>query len=245
MKASNFLDIYRELIDENPFAARAVLKILEIEFTHEIPTLAVTQGDKPRLLVNLGFLQAHCHTDEHVKAVICHEFLHVLLRHTEREATPTPAWNLALDAVINAIIHRSLGTQYSSMMSTFYKDAQGPELLLRPPQAPILKNTVDLTWQEVASWEALYEGNLTASDIHEIARDFKHRDLPAVDRLLGSHEANSEPNAGSHEANSKPNAGSHEANSEPNAESPEAEPPSTDLNAALDRVREYLSGNGR
>ena len=35
----------QELIDENPFSVRAVLKILNVEFTDAVPTLAVTRAD--------------------------------------------------------------------------------------------------------------------------------------------------------------------------------------------------------
>ena len=106
-----------ELVDENPFAIRAVLKILEVEFTERVPTMAVTREQRPRLLVNLAFVKEHCATDDHVKAVICHEFLHVLLCHTEDKRPLTPARHLAFDAVINAIIHRTFGPSFSSMMS--------------------------------------------------------------------------------------------------------------------------------
>ena len=74
-----FRDLVVELVDENPFAIRPVLKVLDIVFTKAVPTLAVTCEDRPRLLVNLEFLNVHCRTDQHIKAVICHEFLHVVL----------------------------------------------------------------------------------------------------------------------------------------------------------------------
>ena len=133
MTAEEFRNIYRELIDENPLAIRAVLKVLDIEFTDTVPTLAVTCEARPRLLVNLAFVGEHCRTDAEVKAVICHEFLHVLLRHTERFTVLTPPEHLALDAVINAIIHRTLGPDYSGMMSRYYADERGIARLLRPP----------------------------------------------------------------------------------------------------------------
>ena len=75
--------LMHELMDENPFAIRAVLKILAVEFTDAVPTLAVTNEPQPRLLINLAFIDQHCRTEEHVKALLCHEFLHVLLRHTD------------------------------------------------------------------------------------------------------------------------------------------------------------------
>jgi hypothetical protein len=54
-----------------------------------VPTLAVTCEERPRLKDQPRLPQQHCRTAEHVKAVLCHEFLHVLLRHTElqRELT--------------------------------------------------------------------------------------------------------------------------------------------------------------
>mgnify|MGYP003529899567 CR=1 FL=1 len=42
MNAFEVRGLLQELIDENPFAIRAVLKILSIEFTDAVPTLAVT-----------------------------------------------------------------------------------------------------------------------------------------------------------------------------------------------------------
>ena len=117
MNAYEVRGLLAELIDENPFAIRAVLRILAVEFTETVPTLAVTAEERPRLLINLGFVEQHCRTPEHVKAVLCHEFLHVLLRHTSMQGPLTPARHLALDAVINAIIHRTLGEAYSSLMS--------------------------------------------------------------------------------------------------------------------------------
>ena len=103
MNEQHFLSIYHELIDDNPFAVRAVLKILDVTFDDSVPTLAVTCEDRPRLLVNLDFVSRHCRTEEHVKAVITHEFLHVLLRHTEQPAPFTKARHIAFDAVINAL----------------------------------------------------------------------------------------------------------------------------------------------
>ena len=54
----NFHSVYGELIDENPLAVRAVLRILDVEFTERVPTLAVTLEERPRLLVNLAFIAA-------------------------------------------------------------------------------------------------------------------------------------------------------------------------------------------
>ena len=126
MNETTFRALLGELIDDNPFACPALLQILDIVFTDAVPTLAVSCGTEPRLLVNLGFVRQHCRTEAHVKAVICHEFLHVLLRHTERADPVTPAEHLALDAVINAIIHRTLGEEYSGCAVLRRRDRRIP-----------------------------------------------------------------------------------------------------------------------
>jgi len=174
MNEKRFHAMLQELIDENPFAIRAVLKILDIQFTKSVPTLAVTAESSPRLLVNLSFLNNNCHTEKQTKAVIIHEFLHVLLRHTEEKRRMTAARHLALDAVINAIIHRQYGAEYSSMMSSYYADATGLNKLLRP------MNNEEEAWyidhrypygglpQWVYAWSSLYEGMLIADDIESL-----------------------------------------------------------------------------
>jgi hypothetical protein len=192
--------LLQELIDENPFAIRAVLKILAVEFTDTVPTLAVTNEERPRLLINLGFVRDHCRTAEHVKAVLCHEFLHVLLRHTSVQGKLTPARHLALDAVINAIIHRQLGGQYSDLMATYYRDAPGLMALLRPMTLVELRRYWDRHsvgagvpqwWQ---AWFGLYQGTVLADDIEELAQSCNEKvsGTFSLQDLLGNH-ADDEP----------------------------------------------------
>ena len=193
MKADRFRSLLEELIDENPFAIRAALKILELSFTQSVPTLAVTCEERPRLLVNLEFVSRHCRSDAKVKAVICHEFLHVLLRHTEQKAPLSPARHLAFDAVINAIIHRECGPGASAMMSAYYAEAQDLAKLLRP------MNQAERDWyaghshplnnlpQWAHAWHALYEGYLVADDIEALAIDLeKSAGAPEPLRAKGS-----------------------------------------------------------
>jgi len=182
---ARFRDLLVELVDENPFAVRPVLKILGVEFTGAVPTLAVTCEDRPRLLVNLDFLKAHCRTDDQVKAVICHEFLHVVLRHTETKGPLSAERHLAFDAVINAIIHRQFGPAYSSMMAEYYKGAGGLKRILRPmdrSELNALRNyrpgwTTPPQW--VTAWDALYEGKLVVDDIEDLARDLAEEEKKA------------------------------------------------------------------
>lgn len=200
-----FRVLVRELIDENPFAARAVLRIVSVTFTSKVPTLAVTLEDPPKLLVNLDFVRTNCHTDAHVKALICHEYLHVLLGHTERFQKMTPELNLALDSVINAIIHRKLGAEYSSLMSACYANEEGLGCLLRPMTKEekadfdrgrdevnrAFHEGREVEWtvpQWIRVWSSLY-GSYTyigADDIYDLARDIQ--EVISVKLFLGNHE---------------------------------------------------------
>jgi len=205
MNASRLRALVHELMDENPFAIRAVLKIVGLELTDEVPTACVTNEERPRLRVNPAFVERHCRTDEQVKALLCHEYLHVLLRHTSLPGPLTPARHLALDAVINAIIHRQLGEAYSSLMSEYYRDGPGLECLLRPMR----REEIERHWRAVRgngapvpawrqAWFGLYAGTLLADDIEQLAKDAGVRASgddaaeggdgpPDVGRLLGNH----------------------------------------------------------
>ena len=172
MTPQRFRMLLAELVDENPFAIRAVLKILQVEFSEHVPTLAVTREQRPRLLVNLRFVKKHCATDDHVKAVICHEFLHVILCHTEDKRPLTPARHLAFDAVINAIIHRTFGPSFSSMMGRYYAKADDTRRMLRPMNSKELRSS-EKFWSTlpdwVRAWQSLYSGLLIADDIEQLA----------------------------------------------------------------------------
>jgi len=182
-----FQSLLLELIDENPFAVRSLLRILAVEFTDSVPTLAVTCEVEPVLKVNLGFLELHCHTDEHIKALMCHEFLHVLLRHTDETGPYNAARHLACDAVINAITHPQLGPAYSSMMGRYYASQLWPMKLLRPPVDVELRDY--RTSSQTNLWKSLYLGYLVADDIASLAGDLASAKMPAKGsgKLLGNH----------------------------------------------------------
>jgi hypothetical protein len=224
--------LLQELVDENPFAVRAVLKVVAVEFTNDVPTLAVTAEERPRLLINAGFVAEHCRTPEHVKAVLCHELLHVLLRHTTLRGPLTPARHLALDAVINAIIHRQLGAAYSDLMARYYARARGLAKLLRPMTEAEVRlhhgryaagaDRVPAWW---TVWQHLYTGQVLADDLEQLAEQLARASrspagdditpqtaIPGVGSLLGNHD--------------------------------DEAPSSAALEAALERARAELNGGG-
>ena len=76
--------IIQDMMDENPLACRALFSISEVKFTNKVPTMAVSLAEHPVLNINLTFCRQHLQSEEDVKAVLLHEFLHVLLLHTEK-----------------------------------------------------------------------------------------------------------------------------------------------------------------
>jgi hypothetical protein len=244
MNAYEIRGLIQELIDENPFAIRAVLKILAVEFTEAVPTLAVTCEERPRLLVNLRFVERHCVTPEHVKAVLCHEFLHVLLRHTTIQGPLTMARHLALDAVINAIVHRQLGPAYSDMMTRYYADAVGLMQLLRPMRPDESEAFRQSRWVThdpavpcwAAAWHGLYAGTVLADDVEQLARDI----AAGADMRAGTGVGiGTGIGIGNRDRAGQPFAlGDLLGNHDDDLELPES------LEAALERARREMNGSG-
>ena len=172
----HFNQILKELIDENPIACRAVLSIFDVVFTEDVETLAVTLSDNPRLMVNLSFLNRNAQTETDIKAVLLHEFLHILLNHTEQYKRMDALTNIALDSVINAIIHRSLGPGYSDFMSRYYADVKGVAVILRPMERADISKSLRSHKHKMAIqrlWQDIYDGKLVVDDILELTRTLK------------------------------------------------------------------------
>ncbi len=184
--------VVRELIDENPFACRAVLQVVSLGWSTEVPTAAVSCEAQPRLLVNRGFVESHCRTETELKALLLHEFLHVLLRHTESRGPLSDEQHIAWDAVINALIHRSMGPEYSALMSRYYAEETGVRRLLRPPRERESGRGRSAEENLISSaWQGLYvTGRLVADDIEGIARDLARAGRGFGETLLlGDHDA--------------------------------------------------------
>jgi hypothetical protein len=190
-----FEAILIELIEENALACQGILSISEVVFTGAVPTLSVTLRDNPpKLLVNLGFIREHCTKEVHVKTILLHEFLHVLLNHTGEYEVSDRAINLALDAVINHIIHRSCGAEYSEFFRRYYRKAEGWQCLLVPPAADgDLRNNhydrgTDAPLQSLRA--GLWNGTVLADDILDLARGLPDRALflPSERVFIGNHD---------------------------------------------------------
>jgi hypothetical protein len=223
MNEDKFRSIYLELIEENPFAVRTVLQVLEVDFTDEVPTLAVTCTEQPVLKVNIEFVAETCRTEREVKALIVHEFLHVLLRHTTSKREFTPARHLATDAVINAIIHRQLGDAYSNLMARYYRHEKGVRRLLRRPRDSERWAVWKVSEQFIRdAWLGLYLGQLCADDIEEIAKDLEASGQRLSDNLLGGHEEGAWIDEADHSG----------------------EPAWQSVEEALDRALETMNGDG-
>lgn len=155
---NHIVNIVKDLSEENPFACRALFKISDIIFTETVPTLAVSISANPVLMINQSFLDKHAISENDVKAVLLHEFMHVILMHTEKFKYNTPLLNIALDAIINSIIHRTYGEMYSDFFCRLYEPV-GITSLLRADKE-------DDDWSVIHN--KIYSGKFAADDLYEL-----------------------------------------------------------------------------
>jgi len=154
--------IVQDMASENALACRALFEISEVVFTAKVETMAVTLSKKPVLLINLDFCCRHLENENEVKAVLLHEFLHVLLLHTEKYSHTDPLFNIVLDAIINAIIYRYKGMTYAGFFVRFYKWEKITFLLRsREYESPLEKEWMDIH-------DGIYKGNYCADDLYEL-----------------------------------------------------------------------------
>lgn len=176
-------DIMADMADENAFACQALFQITGTRLTREVATLAVTLSDEPLLLVNPDFLHKHAKTEADIRCFLLHEFLHVILRHTETYEENTPLLNIALDAVINAIIHRTCGQELSDTFARIYPP-KGLAALLRPWG----ETDIDTRQRWKALHERIYTGAIAADDLHELLQALLEKQAATDDILLiGNH----------------------------------------------------------
>jgi hypothetical protein len=127
------------------FEMETFCRLVSVRASREVPTAAVTCSDRPRLLLNPDFVAAHCERDEHLFLLVMHELWHVILAHTTLYPRPTPAHNIAFDAVINAgLAWQFRAPEYRGFLEALNPPDAFPALLLRPPvgwpSAPVYPN---------------------------------------------------------------------------------------------------------
>lgn len=178
--------LVRRVLDAVParsHALGALLQLFRVEASEDVPTACVSCERRPVLRVNPRFVGERCRTDAHLFVLVMHELHHVLLGHTRLFPRPTPAHNIAFDAVINALLCARFPEEaYTSFFTQLYGDAGGALRLLAPPGgAPVDPPRL------AALHAALYEGRATAEEVfHAIVEEVELApgDLAA---LLGSH----------------------------------------------------------
>ncbi len=156
--------IIREMAEDNTLACKALFSISRIRFTDTVKTMSVTLSGHPELLINLKFCHDYLETESDVKAVLMHEFLHVILLHTEKYEVSNPFLNIALDAIINAIIYRYMGMAYADLFVRLY--AWEPISMLLRPAAGEEYSLEGSHWDTIHM--DIYEGKYCADDLYEL-----------------------------------------------------------------------------
>lgn len=126
----------RQILDCFPsgeYAITALLRLVSIEESSQVPTAAVAAGSRPRLLVNPDFRARHAATPEQLFLLVMHELHHVLLGHTRLFPDATAVDNFVFDCVINAMLSRRFPrAEQLTLLTEYYSEREFPACLLRP-----------------------------------------------------------------------------------------------------------------
>jgi hypothetical protein len=180
------------------FGMDKLLALADIVATEAVSTAAVECVARPRLLINPDFVARYCRTDEHLFMLVMHELHHVLLGHTRLFSRPTPAHNIAFDAIINAMLcHRFREPAYVSFFQETNPWSEFPGRLLRPaPGWPTRPRPLpaDATHLECTVHGLLYSraGDVTYHEVYELLLrllgDRGQGTLIGEPLLLGDHD---------------------------------------------------------
>jgi len=185
---SNITAVMLDLADENLFASRALFRISKVELTDKVATASVSLSERPVLYINTSFLNEHITSDDDLKTVLLHEFLHIMLAHTTKYKKMNLLRNIALDAIINSIIHRIYGSRFSDLFTRFYKP-EGFQALLRPLTLDVLQHPYSLPANIFQINSRIYKGEFTADDIYELINYLKKDYVKSIKIVfIGSHD---------------------------------------------------------
>ena len=114
----------------------ALMRIVEIIESDEVPTACIECTARPRMFINPSFVANHAQTPEKLLMLVMHELHHVVLGHTRLYRRIELIDNLVFDAVINAMLCRMFpDAEYTALFRDYYHDDRFPECFLRPPTA--------------------------------------------------------------------------------------------------------------
>lgn len=182
------------------YALSALLRLMDIEVSTEVPTAAVECKRQPRMLINPDFVATHAGTPEKLLMLVMHELHHVLLGHTTLFPTLTPVQNFIFDAVINALLCRMFPLpEYVALFHDFIDNTQYPHCLLGPPvdwgratwSLPAGITQLPRKQREAVGsvYRALYsETGASYSEVYEILPRYLTQEQVSAVPLLGGHQ---------------------------------------------------------
>jgi len=192
---SDINGIMRDLAEENTLACFTLMSIAKTVFTKEVATLAVSLGEHPILYINREFLNRHAEDEDDVKTVLFHEYLHLILGHHLQFKVSNPLLNIAMDAIINALLVRLFGDRSSKFLVKFYR-VYGIDCLLRPLESNFnyKRKNMGMEFGYAYLNKKIYSGKITVEECYQILlsdlkvfdKDF---DLGKEDYvLIGNHQ---------------------------------------------------------
>jgi hypothetical protein len=182
------------------YALSALLRLMDIAESDEVPTAAVECKLQPRLLINPGFVEKHAETPEKLLMLVMHELHHVLLGHTTLFPAVTKIQNFVFDCVINGLISRIFpDAEFTSFLTNYYSGKCFPECLLSPPPrwngryvgrlpGGILSLPRSARKAAAEVYRGLYsQGGATYQEVYEILPDLIGEEAAGAIPLLGGH----------------------------------------------------------
>ncbi len=203
-----------ESLPAGTYCFPALLRIVDIIETTDVPTAAVECLPQPRMFVNPDFVSTHANTPGKLTFLLLHELHHVILGHTRLYLRAGRIENLAFDIVINALLARSLPhPRDHALLTDFYNADELPAALLRPvvgwvapanqhvanflhiPKIPVIPWAKRAPRRLVKAYRDLYWGDgCTYSELIDALRQLIRQDDQslAVIPLLGDHSPEDE-----------------------------------------------------
>lgn len=193
---SNLAERILDVFPAGQYGLGALLRLLDIVETTDVPTAAVELALQPRMKINPDFVAESAETSEKLLMLVMHELHHVLLGHTKLFKRITLADNIVFDAVINALLcHMFPQPEYIAFFTGQNSDRHFPGCLLRPPSGWTPGKKVklpvglrDATPNTKWAYTALYsETGADYYDLFETLRtELKSTDMVPV--LIGNHQ---------------------------------------------------------